>query len=223
MRLMATLTTALLASTLFATAAPAQAEGQAVLPKPFTATYAVTFRGMRAGSLTFKLSRDPATNRYTYETTADPSMLARIMISSGAKERSVMEIGPEGVRPVDWQLDDGKSGTSRDGKLHFDWQKNVATGTIEDQKIELPLEPGLQDRLSIQIDVVTSLLRGEEPGAIPLIDDNRIKRYNYSKIGPAVTDTDLGKLDAVLYESTREGSNRQSRFWLVPKMEYVAA
>jgi hypothetical protein len=223
MRLMATLTTVLIASTLFATAAPAQSQGPSVLPKPFTATYAVTFRGVRAGNLTFKLSRDPGTNRYTYETTADPSMLARIMISSAAVERSVMEIGPEGARPLDWQLDDGKSGTARDGKLHFDWQKNVATGTIEDKKIDLPLEPGLQDRLSIQIDVVTSLLRGEEPGAIPLIDDNRIKRYTYTKIGPAVADTELGKLDSVLYESTREGSNRQSRFWLVPKMEYVAA
>lgn len=223
MRLMATVTTALLASILFATAAPARSEGQSVLPKPFTATYAVTYRGMRAGNLTFKLSRDPSTGRYTYETTADPSMLARIMISSGAIERSVMEIGPEGVRPIDWQVEDGKSGTSRDGKLHFDWQKNVVTGVIENQHIELPLEAGLQDRLSIQIDVVTSLLRGEEPGAIPLIDDNRVKRYNYTKVGPAVSDTDLGKLDAVLYESTREGSNRQSRFWLVPKMEYVAA
>lgn len=223
MRLMATVTTALLASILFATAAPARSEGQSVLPKPFTATYAVTYRGMRAGNLTFKLSRDPSTGRYTYETTADPSMLARIMISSGAIERSVMEIGPEGVRPIDWQVEDGKSGTSRDGKLHFDWQKNVVTGVIENQHIELPLEAGLQDRLSIQIDVVTSLLRGEEPGAIPLIDDNRVKRYNYTKVGPAVSDTDLGKLDAVLYESTREGSNRQARFWLVPKMEYVAA
>lgn len=223
MRLIATLTTALLASSLFATAAPAQSEGQAVLPKPFTATYAITYRGMRAGNLTFKLSRDGATNRYTYETTADPSMLARIMISSSAVERSVMEIGPDGVHPIDWQVEDGKSSTARDGKLHFDWQKNVATGTIENQKIELPLEPGLQDRLSIQIDVVTSLLRGEEPGTIPLIDDNRVKRYSYTKVGPAVTDTDLGKLDTVLYESTREGSNRQSRFWLVPQMEYLAA
>src|ERR1041384_1352788 len=101
MRLMASLTTALLASTLFATAAPAQSpgqtEGQVVLPKPFTATYSVSYRGMRAGNLTFKLSRDPATKRYTYETTADPSMLARIMISSAAIERSVMEIGPDGV------------------------------------------------------------------------------------------------------------------------------
>jgi hypothetical protein len=223
MRLMARLTTMLLAGGLFATAAAVQSQEQAVLPKPFTATYAVSYRGIRAGDLTFKLSRDPATNRYTYQTTADPSLLARIMISSAAEEKSVFEIGPEGVRPIDWHFDDGKSGTARDGKLHFDWQKNVATGVVEDKNIELPLEPGLQDRLSIQIDVVTSLLRGEEPGEIPLIDNNRVKRYTYTKVGTAVTDTDLGKLDTVLYESTRQNSDRQSRFWLVPKMEYLAA
>lgn len=150
-------------------------------------------------------------------------MLARFFISSAASERSVMEIGPEGVRPLEWQFEDGKSSTEKDGKLNFDWSRNVATGTIEGEKIELALEPGLQDRLSIQLDVVTSLLRGEEPGTIPLIDDNRIKRYNYAKKETAVIDTPLGKLDTVLYESTREGSDRQSRFWMVPKMEYLAA
>ena len=209
----------LLATLLFSTAA----RSDTIFPKPFTATYEVTYRGMRAGQLKFKLSRDEATGRYTYETTADPSMLARIVISSAAVERSVMEIGPDGVRPVEWQLDDGKSGNAKDGRLQFDWARNVASGEIEGEKIELPLEAGLQDRLSIQIDVVTSLLRGEEPGLIPLIDDNRVKRYSYVKQETATVDTKLGKLDTVIYESTRQGSDRQSRFWLVPKMEYLAA
>lgn len=208
-----------IAALLLATAA----RSDAIFPKPVTATYEVTYRGMRAGRLTFKLSRDEATGRYIYETTAEPSLLARLVVSSAAVERSVMEIGPDGVRPIEWHMDDGKSSTAKDGKLQFDWSANVASGTIEGNKIELPLEPGLQDRLSIQIDVVTSLLRGKEPGTIPLIDDNRIKRYSYVKKDTAVIETALGKLDTILYESTREGSNRQSRFWMVPKMEYLAA
>ncbi len=76
---------------------------------------------MRAGQLTLKLSRDDATGRYTYQTTADPSMLARFFISSAALERSMMEIGPDGVRPIEWQFEDGKSGTDKDGHLHSDW------------------------------------------------------------------------------------------------------
>lgn len=217
MRQLTRLAPCLLAALLFAT----MARSDAILPQPFTATYEVTYRGLRAGELTFKLSLDEATGRYTYETTAAPSFLARILVSSAAVERSVMEIGPEGVRPLEWRLDDGKSGTAKDGHLRFDWDRKLASGTIEGETIELPLEPGLQDRLSIQIEVVTSLLRGEEPGTIPLIDDNRIKRYDYVKKEAPTLDTRMGKLETVLYESTRQGSNRQSRFWLVPAMEYL--
>lgn len=219
MRRLAQLTTFLIATLLLATAA----RSDAILPKPVTATYEVTYRGMRAGRLTFKLSRDEATGRYSYETTADPSLLARFVISSAAVERSVMEIGADGVRPLEWHLEDGKSSADKDGKLQFDWTRNVATGVVEGKDIELPLEPGLQDRLSIQIDVVTSLLRGQEPGTIPLIDNNRIKRYDYVKKGTETIETQLGKLDTVLYESTRQGSDRQSRFWMIPKMEFLAA
>jgi hypothetical protein len=219
MRRLAQLTLCFLSTLLFAAAA----RSDAIAPKPFTATYEVTYRGLRAGQLTFKLSRDDATGRYTYETTAAPSFLARFFVSSAAVERTVMEIGPDGVRPIEWRFEDGGSGSDKDGHLQFDWTKNVATGEIEGKKIELPLEAGLQDRLSIQIDVVTSLMRGEEPGTIPLIDDNRVKRYDYVKKDTPTIDTDLGKLDTVLYESTRVGSDRQSRFWLVPKMEYLAA
>nr|WP_298723808.1 DUF3108 domain-containing protein [uncultured Steroidobacter sp.] len=219
MRRLARFTPFLFATLLLATAA----RSDAILPKPFTAVYEVSYRGMRAGQLTLKLSRDEASSRYTYQTTADPSMLARFFISSAALERSVMEIGPDGVRPIEWQFEDGKSSTAKDGHLKFDWARNLASGDIEGEKIELPLEPGLQDRLSIQIDVVTSLLRGKEPGTIPLIDDNRIKRYKYVKKETTTVDTQLGKLDAVVYESSREGSDRQSRFWMIPSMEYVAA
>jgi hypothetical protein len=219
MRRLPRLTTFLIATLLFATATRADP----ILPKPVTATYEVSYRGMRAGQLTFKLTRDEATGRYTYETTADPSMLARFVVSSAASERSVFEIGADGVRPLEWHNDDGKSGTAKDSTLHFDWTKMVATGEIESKKIELPLEPGLQDRLSIQIHVVTKLLRGEELGTIPLIDNNKIKRYDYKKKETEALDTPLGKLDTVIYESTRVGSDRQSRFWMVPKMEYLAA
>src|SRR6185503_20734636 len=105
-----TLATALLASTAYADAA---------VPQPFSATYAVTYRGIGAGTITFTFSQDPATGRYTYETHPNPGALARLFISSAAVERSVMEIDATGTRPIDWQLDDGKSSKSGDGELHF--------------------------------------------------------------------------------------------------------
>jgi hypothetical protein len=211
--LTSTLATALFAST---------AHADAAVPRPFSATYAVSYRGIGAGTITFTFSHDPTTGRYIYETHPNPGTLARLFISKAAVERSVMEIDASGTRPIEWHLDDGKSSKDDDGELHFDWSRNAVTGMVEGEPVNLTAEPGTQDRSSIQIAVTTALLRGVEPGTIPLIDDNRIKRYVYTKKDQATVDSALGKLDTVIYESTREGgSSRTSRFWMAPSLEYL--
>jgi hypothetical protein len=211
--LISTLATALLTSN-------AQADG--AVPRPFSATYAVSYRGIGAGTITFTFSQDPTTGRYIYETRPNPGTLARLFVSKAAVERSVMEIDATGTRPIEWQLDDGKSGKDADGELRFDWSRNTVTGVVEGEPVNLTAEPGTQDRSSIQIAVTTALLRGVEPGTIPLIDDNRIKHYLYTKKEQATVDSALGKLDTVIYESTREGgSSRTSRFWMAPSLEYL--
>lgn len=202
-----------------AAAAHAQAD-EPIVPTPFAATYAVSYRGFDAGRLTFTLQR-AAGRRFVYETRADPSFLARLIVNRSALERSEMLIDEHGVRPLEWTLEDGKSGTTGDGRLVFDWQAGRVTGTADNSAIDLPLEPGLQDRLSIQIAVMTALLRGTEPGTIPLIDDDRIKHYVYRRVGNAVLDTSLGTVDTVVYESSREGSSRLSRFWMAPELGWV--
>ena len=218
MRRLGTLLTATLATVLLTSTA----HGEAAVPKPFSATYAVSYRGIGAGTITFTFSHDPATGQYVYETHPNPGALARLFVSSAAVERSVMQIDDSGTRPIEWQLDDGKSSKAKDGELHFDWSRNTVTGTIEGEAVNLTAEPGTQDRSSIQIAVTTALLRGVEPGTIALIDDNRIKRYVYTKKEQATVDSALGKLDTVIYESTREGgSSRTSRFWMAPSLEYL--
>lgn len=194
---------------------------QPAAPAPFTATYQVSYRGLGAGELIFTLSRDAASGRYIYETRAHPSMLARLVVSSAAVERSVIEIDANGARPLEWRLDDGRSGASGDGELRFDWAQGAVTGRIEGEDVRLPTEPNMQDRLSIQIAATAALLRGETPGPFPLIDDNRIKRYTYTKKDAATLDSPLGRVETVLYESAREGSSRLSRFWFAPKFDYI--
>jgi hypothetical protein len=197
------------------------AHAETAVPRPFSATYAVTFRGIGAGTITFDFAHDAATGRYIYETHASPTALARLFVSKAATERSVMEIDDAGTRPIEWRLDDGKTGSEGDGQLNFDWSRKVVTGVVEGETIELAAEPGTQDRSSISMAVTTALLRGVEPGTIPLIDDNRIKRYTYTKKEAATVDSALGKIDTVIYESTREGSSRTARFWMAPSLEFL--
>ena len=162
------------------------------------------------------------TGRYIYETHANPSTLARLFVSQAAVERSVMEIDAAGTRPIDWQLDDGKSGKDDDGELHFDWSRNTVTGTVEGEPVEA---------------------RGRARRAGPLVDadrrhdgaaarrgarhDRADRRQPHQALhvheeGAGGVDSALGKLDTVIYESTREGgSSRTSRFWMAPSLEFL--
>lgn len=208
----------LLAVSMFASKATAQSTA---LPA-FRATYAVEFRGMDGGNLIFTFQPASEPGQFIYQTTADPSFLASLVVSRAATERSRIAIDEQGVRPLEWVFDDGKSSDKADGSLTFDWATQRATGRIEREAIDLPTEAGLQDRLSIQIAVMVALLRGQEPSRFPMIDDNRIKRYTYRKVGDATLDTPLGKVETVIYESTREGSSRLARFWMAPSYDYLA-
>jgi len=197
------------------------AMADAVTPQPFTATYAVTYRGLGAGTLQMRLLRDPQTGHYTFETRANPSFLARFAVSRNATERSVMEITNEGVRPLQWQLDDGKSGAAGDGTLAFDWAQQSVKGDYRGAAVALATEAGLQDRQSVQIQVMLDLLRGQEPGELPMVNDDKIRQYAYTRGSSSEVQTKLGKIEAVLYESARQGSSRVSRVWHAPSLGYV--
>lgn len=200
----------------------AHSHAQSLVPHEFVARYAVSFRGLSAGTLIFTFQRDPATGHFVYETRAEPSFLASFVVSTNARERSEMEIDDSGVRPLHWSLNDGKTGNKQGGDMTFDWNRQVATGVSKGNKFEVPITKGVQDRLSIQIAVVTSLLRGTEPGTISIIDDAEVKTYAYRRTGTGDANSDQGHLESVLYESTRENSSRMSKFWLLPQYEFAA-
>lgn len=197
----------------FAQGAPAQIE-------PFKATYAVTYRGLRAGNITFELKRD-GENGYVYRSTVEPSFLARMLVRSNASEVTRFQITEAGVEPFEWRLDDGTEATAKDGNLTFDHAAQRVRGTMEDKPVDLALEPRAQDRLSIQMEVVRSLLQGQEPGTIPLVDDERLKQYDYARKRTEKLRTGVGELNTIVYESKRRSGKKLSRMWHAASLGYI--
>ena len=193
------------------------------LPQPFVATYAVSFRGISAGTLTMEWRRDTQPDRYVFETKANPSTLAKLVVSDSAFERTQLEVTDDGLRPLSWEANDGRSGVKGDGKLEFDWTSKTVSGTYEGESVKFPLEPGMQDRLSIQLGVMASLLAGHEPGTIAMINGDSIRHYTYTRGKSEPVQSKLGTLETVVYESTRPNSNRLSRVWHTPSLEYLPA
>jgi len=210
-----------LAILLFAVVSLAATPVGPAAPAPYTASYSVKYRGFGVGEIHVEL-RAGEGGEYVYEHRANPARLARLFVSGNAVERSVMRIDGDGVRPLTWRTEDGTQKTEDNGALAFDWEKGVVSGVVEGEALELPAEPGLQDRLSIQVAVMTSLLRGRDPGTVPMISKDRIKHYSYTRTGDERVRTPAGEFDTVRYESTRPGSVRRSYAWHAPALGYVA-
>lgn len=201
--------------------APAQAQPAATLPPPFTATYAVSYRGLNGGTLTMQWRPEGDSGRHVFETRVDPTMLASFFVSDNAFERSTVEATATGIRPLLWEANDGKSSNKGDGKLTFDWARHKVTGTYKGKPVDLPLEPATEDRLSIQISVMAALLQGREPGNIKFVNGDNIREYSYTRGRTETVQSKLGPYETIIYESTRPGSDRVSRFWHAPSLEYI--
>jgi hypothetical protein len=216
--------TVLLALTLLGTFATAFAQDSAPpgkLLEPFRATYSVSYRGLNAGNLVFTLRRLRDDDLWEYFSKPEPSFLARLVVSGDALETSEFELRDARVRPLRYRVEDGRSSSDDDVRLDFDWDRGTVEGLAKEQQVALELTPGMQDRMSIQVEVIAALAAGREPGTISMIDGDRVKNYTYTREGTERISTAEGSFDTVIYASTRPGSDRVARFWYARELGYV--
>ena len=199
----------------------ATAADSSVTLQPFNARYAVVWRGFNAGTTDLDLARAPD-GQYVYASRANARGFFRAFFSDEITQTSWFDFDEQGVRPMRYRADDGSGDTKRDISIDFDWRAGRARGTAEEKPVDVALEPGVQDAMSIQIAMLVDLLRGQKAGTYRLIDKDKIKEYHYTYEGEERLKTALGELDTVIYTSQRTGSKRLTRTWYAPSLGYVA-
>ena len=132
-----------------------------------------------------------------------------------------MQITADGVRPLSYKADDGTSSTKRDANVEFDWQNNRVTGVYEDAKVDMPIPPGMQDDLSVQIALMVELLRGHTPDKFSLISGNSVREYRYTREGEETVTTPMGTIPTIVFRSEKQYSPRATRFWCAPSLGYI--
>jgi hypothetical protein len=206
--------------TLCAGAAAADSVNGSNCPQPFKVTFDVEWRGMGAGTSTLQLTRKSATE-YTYRSSNTARGFFRLAIPDTITQASDFTIIDRKVRPTSYVGDDGSSDTARDVSLNFNWAEGRVTGIAEDKPVNQPIEPGVQDSLSVQIALMCALAAGESPKSFQLIDKDEVKEYQYRHEGNATLETPAGKLDTVIYTSQRAGASRLTRLWIAPSLGYL--
>lgn len=209
--------TSLLISTLMVSPTSMAADSELA---PFTVNFEVNFRGMNAGSASLELTRDNGgTWRYVSKNTARG--IFRLAFPGEIRQTSILTLTESGVKPLRYQADDGTGSKDRDIQLQFDWAAGRVRGTAENAPVDLSIESGLQDGMSVQIALMRALARGETPTGFKLIDKDEIKEYVYEQEGVARIKTAAGELDTVIWSSRRPNSDRVTRVWYATDLGYT--
>lgn len=186
--------------------------------KPFEASYAWSWHGLTVAESSVKLERRG--DNWFYASKSSPRGIGK-MFSERPVQKSILRVTDKGVQPLSYEADDGTSSTKRDAKVQFDWEHGRITGVYEDVKVDMPLQPGIQDDLSAQISLMVELLAGREPQQLEMIDTNTVREYHYTRETQESLSTALGKIDTIVYRSQKTGSPRVTRFWCAPSLGYI--
>lgn len=175
---------------------------------------------MTAGTARLALKRGDAQHWvYTSENTARG--LFKVAIPGTIRQSSELRIEDGRIVPQHFVTDDGSEKGKRDSDVRFDWKAGRALGTAEGKTVDVALQPGLQDSLSIQIALIHELLAGRTPSGFVMLDKNEVKDYLYTAEGNERVKTALGEHDTVIYASRRPDSDRKTLFWCAPDLGYL--
>ena len=124
---------------------------------PFSVSYEVIFRGLNAGTASLTLQRENG-DRWRYESRNEARGLFRLAFPGEITQTSVFRIDNERVIPLQYRADDGTESTDKDIALNFDHTAGKATGVAERSNVNLAIESGVQDPMSVQIAVMQALI-----------------------------------------------------------------
>ena len=185
--------------------------------KPFQATYTAEWKGVTAGTTVLELRR-AGPDLYSYSSTSNARGVFRMAFSETLVQTSTFRLQDGLVQPVTFRGIDEKE---REINLDFNWTTLKVTGVAKGHAVDLPLTPGVQDPMSLQISVLRSLGTGKVVPTVALIDSDKLKDYELSLEGTARIETALGELDTVIYTTRRAGTDRTTRTWVSPALGYL--
>ena len=183
---------------------------------PFSARYQADWKSINVGTSDLELKQDTEPGHYLYTWSITAHGIFRLYRDE-VTQKSWLSINADHVRPEKYHAEDGSSSVT----LGFDWDGGHVRGTSENKPVDLTLKEGTQDLLSIQVEVMLGLKKGNLPGTFQIIDKDKLKEFIYTQEGTANIRTALGQLDTVIVESRQAGNNRILRMWFAPSLGFV--
>src|ERR1700730_12704179 len=140
---------------------------------PFSAHYSADWKSMSVGTSDLDLKQNAADGTYEYTWRITARGVFRIVYSDDVIQQSWFSVNADHVRPEKYRAEQGGSTVSID----FDWNAGREHGESEKKPVDRKLADGIQDVMSIQIEVMPDLKNGSLPKAFKIVDKDEIKDF----------------------------------------------
>lgn len=115
----------------------------------------------------------------------------------------------------------GLSATKQE--IFFDWNNELAISQSDSNSWEIPITPGVVDKLSYSIQIGQDITQnGVSEFEYQVLDKGRIDEHKYRISSEEVLETPIGALNTVKIERVREPDSRRSTtVWLAKDWDYM--
>jgi hypothetical protein len=151
----------------------------------------------------------------------EPTGMSRIVARGVIQESSYFLADGEGVRPAQYRSIDTLSSDDTFINFDFDWREQVVTGSINDEDFRSELDGKVQDRVSLQYELMLDLLQGKASPEYSLLDGDELKLLQVRNIGTKEVKVPFGKFTATGIQHNKKNSSRVTTLWCAEELDYL--
>lgn len=199
-------------------ASAAEAGEQPVMLTPHSARYDVSI-SVLGGTLTTDVTETGP--GFMATSVIEPTGMSRIVARGAIKESSYFLTDEEGVRPAQYRSIDTLSSDDSIIYLDFDWRDHVVTGSVNDAEFSSELDGKVQDRVSLQYELMLDLLRGKASDEYSLLDGDELKLLQVRNIGTKEVEVPYGTFTATGVQHSKKDSSRVTTLWCAEELGYL--
>lgn len=186
--------------------------------QPYKAEYKVKI-SVLSGKLATEFRRSG--EGYVAQSIITPSGLANVFLNGFVEETSWFDVSANGVVPDRYKSVDTLTKDQKEMSFAFDWQANEVSGNIADVHHVIPLPGPVQDRVSIQYELMHELMNGAPADNYLMLNEEELRPIFVSNIGTKVVKVPFGKFTAVGIQHRNEDASRVSTLWCVEELGYL--
>lgn len=180
---------------------------------PFSATYNFSIEGKYNGTATRTLKQTG--NQYQYNVNANVGKLA------SATQATTLTNTNGVILPLKSTTQYKIFGAGRTTTLTFDNAKKQFVSNYKGQNKTIAMPQTAYDDLSLELQIREDLKAGKFRGNYVMADRNHVETVPFKKSTMTKVTVPAGTFDVVRVDRVHEDSDRQTSFWLAPKLDYL--